>query len=238
MAAQPTLYYIYQNFEEISATFDDLVVHLYNHSDGLSCLLCDENSLAMSKVIRFTSVNPSKSAISHIEGQLPPQNYCQIDGCKLKGKAHTTRGLAEHIKHSHSGKSMTPRPHPCTVDGCDYHAINEEELAGHLLAQHDIGEGRSKRYICQHGCGEEFKYTTSSQRHQNEACHLRPNIVLHMCPICQRTFHKYDAKHHHIKKARGPRDEITGVLQDTAGIKLPDIDFRSTIETNLLGEDQ
>ena len=31
-------------------------------------------SLAMSKVIRFTSVAPSKSAISHIEGHLPPQN--------------------------------------------------------------------------------------------------------------------------------------------------------------------
>jgi hypothetical protein len=85
--------------EEISATSDDLVVHLYNHSDGLSCPWCDENSLAMSKVIRFTSVTPSKSAISHIEGHLP------IDDCKAKGKALTTRGLAKHIKHSHSGNT-------------------------------------------------------------------------------------------------------------------------------------
>ena len=61
--------------------------------------------------------------------------------------------------------------------------------------------------------------------------------MLHVCPICLRTFHKYDAKHHHIKKAHGLRDEIASVLQDTADIKLPDIDFRSALETNL-GEDQ
>jgi hypothetical protein len=132
---------------------------------------------------------------------------------------------------------MTPRPLPCTVDGCGCHAIDEEELAGHLLAQHDIREGRTKRYICQHGCGEEFKYRTSCQRHQNEACHLRPNIVLHVCPICQRTFHKYEAKHHHIKKAHRLRDKIVDVPQDTTSIKLPNIDFRSAIETSFFGED-
>jgi hypothetical protein len=133
---------------------------------------------------------------------------------------------------------MTPRPHPCTVDGCDYQTINEEELAGHLLAQHKIGEGRTKRYLCEYGCGAEFKHRPQRQRHQNErGCPMRKNIVVHKCPICHETFYNYDAKYHHLRTLHGRRDEIIDILKKAAGVKLPEVYFRSAIETNLLDED-
>ena len=66
---------------------------------------------------------------------------------------------------------------------------------------------------------------------------MRKNIVVHKCPICHETFYNYDAKYHHLRTLHGRRDEIIDILKKAAGVKLPEVYFRSAIETNLLDED-
>ena len=217
------------------SVFDDLIKHLYYHSDRVSCPMC---GTGRSDHMRFDLQSLNNVTQDHLERHLPAQNYCSVADCKQKGKSYTTRNMEKHMKTVHGMMVDHRRPYPCTVDECAYRALNTEELAGHLLVQHGIGEGRTKRHRCEYGCGAEFLYRTQRQRHQNEGkCPKKKNFVVHECPICYETFYNYDAKYNHLKIVHRRSDEIADILKKAAGVDLLEVEFKSAIERNLIGEE-